>query len=130
MRTFKRAEVPSIAIASPPAVVHSYLADARNLPAWAPTFAPRIHRDGDSWIVTAEDREFSIDVLAEPRSKAVDIVSASDHNQGLFTRVLPNAEGSELVFTLLFPADTPEPAINAQLLTLDSELAAVRDACQ
>jgi hypothetical protein len=130
MRTIKRAETRSISIDSPPAAVHNYLADARNLPAWAAAFAPRIRRDGDRWIVTAEDREFTIDVLAEPTSKSVDIVSASDHNQGLFTRVLPNAEGSELVFTLLFPADTPESAINAQLLTLDSELAAVRDACQ
>jgi hypothetical protein len=130
MRTIKRAETRSIAIASPPAVVHAYLADADNMPAWAPTFAPRIHPDGDSWIVTSEAGELRIDVLAEPTSKVVDIVSASDHSQGLFTRVLPNAEGSELVFMMLFPADTPEPAINAQLLTLDSELAAIRDACQ
>ena len=130
MLTIKRAETRSISIDSPPAAVHSYLADARNLPAWAPAFASSVRRDGDSWTVTAEDREFTIDVITEPTSRSVDIVSAGDHNQGLFTRVLPNVKGSELVFTLLFPADTPELAINAQLLTLDSELAAVRDACQ
>jgi hypothetical protein len=130
MRTINRAETRSIGIASPPAVVHAYLADARNLPAWAPTFAPRIRRDGGNWAVTAEDREFTIDVLAEPTSRSVDIVSARDHSRGLFTRVLPNAEGSELVFTLLFPPDTPKQAIAAQLLTLDSELAAVREACE
>ncbi len=48
--------------------------------------------------------------------------------RGLFARVLPNAGGSELVFTLMFSPDTPEGAISAQLTTLDSELSAVRDA--
>ena len=130
MRTIFRAETRSIAIASPPAGVHDYLADARNLTAWAPAFAPQIRREGGSWVVTAADREFNIDLLSEPASKTVDIVSANDHSRGLFTRVLPNANGSELLFTLLFPSDTPEQAVNAQLLTLDSELVAVRDACQ
>jgi hypothetical protein len=78
--------------------------------------------------VSAADREFNIDLLIEPASKTVAIVSAN--RRGLFTRVLPNADGSELLFTLLFPSDTPEQAINAQLLTLDSEPAAIRDACQ
>ena len=131
MHTINRAETRPISIAASPQAVQAYLADARNLPAWAPGFAPRIRPDGAaSWVVTAEDREFNIDVLAESRSGAVDVVSASDHSRGLFTRVLPNAGGSELLFTLLFAPDAPEPAIQAQLVTLDSELAAVRDACQ
>jgi Polyketide cyclase / dehydrase and lipid transport len=128
VHTINRAETRSIAIAAPPRAVHSYLADARNLPTWAPGFAPRIRPDGGSWRVTAGDREFNIVVLAEPSSRSVDVVSASDHSRGLFARVLPNAGGSELVFTLLFPPETPERAIEAQLTTLDSELTAVRDA--
>jgi hypothetical protein len=128
MHTINHAKTRSITIDAPPPAVHAYLADARNLPAWAPGFAPRIRPDGASWRVTADDREFNIVVLAEPSSKSVDVVSASDHSRGLFARVLPNAGGSELLFTLLFPPDTPERAIEAQLITLDSELAAVRDA--
>ena len=130
MRTIKRAETRSIAIASAPSAVHGYLADARNVPAWAPAFASRIRRDGANWVVTAEGREFSVVVLTEPTAKSVDIVSSSDHGQGLFARVLPNGEGSELLFTLLFPPETPQQAIDAQLLTLESELSAVRDACE
>jgi hypothetical protein len=130
MHTVNRAVTRSITIAAPPPAVHAYVADARNLPAWAPGFAPRIRPDGESWVVTTDGREFNIVVLAEPNSKSVDIVSAGDHSRGLFTRVLPNADGSELLFTLLLPPDTAERAIEAQLITLSSELAAVRDACQ
>jgi hypothetical protein len=50
--------------------------------------------------------------------------------RGLFARVLPNGDGSEVVFTLLFAPDTPEDAVAAQMLTLETELAAVRNACE
>ncbi len=130
MHTVNRAVTCSITIAAPPPAVHAYLADPRNLPAWAPGFAPRIRPAGESSVVTTDDREFNIVVLAEPNSRSVDVVSAGNHSRGLFTRVLPNADGTELLFTLLLPPNTAERAIEAQLTTLSSELAAVRDACQ
>ena len=37
--------------------------------------APRIRPDGASWVVTADDREFNIAVLAEPHSGSVDGVA-------------------------------------------------------
>lgn len=130
MHIIKRSETRSVSITSPPDVVHAYLAEAKNLPEWAPAFAPSIHRSGRSWLVTGDDRRFMIDILVEPTARTVDIVSAENHARGLFTRVLPNADGSELLFTLFFGPDTPEDAIQTQILTLDAELAAVRDACQ
>src|ERR1700744_1492492 len=105
MRTINHAETRSLAIASPPSAVHAYLADALNMPAWAPGFAPRIRPDGPSWIVTGPDGGFRMEVLAERAAGTVDIVSASDHRRGLFTRVVPNADGTELLFTLMFPWD-------------------------
>ena len=130
MRTINRAGIRSLGIAASPADVHTYLSDASNLPAWAPGFAPRISPSGASWLVTRDDAEFTIDVVAEPRSGSVDFVAADDHARGLFARVLPNGDGSEVVFTLLFAPDAPEDAVATQLLTLERELAAVRDACE
>jgi len=130
MRTINQAGIRSLGVAASPADVHAYLSDAGNLPAWAPGFAPRISPSGSSWLVTRDDGEFTIDVVAEPRSRAVDFVSASDHARGLFARVLPNGDGSEVVFTLLFAPDTPQDVVATQALTLETELAAVRDACE
>jgi hypothetical protein len=130
MRTINRTGHRSLGIAAAPAEVHAYLAEAGNLPAWAPGFASRVSRSGASWLVSRDGAEFTIDVLVEPRSGTVDFVAAGDHARGLFTRVLPNGEGSEVVFTLMFAPDTPEGAITAQMLTLETELAAVRNACE
>jgi len=130
MQTIMRAETRSVAIAAPPEAVHSYLADGANLPVWAPGFAPAVRADGSSWIVISAAGEFRVDVIARAGARTVDVVSADDHTRGLFARVLPSGDGSELLFSLLFAPDTPEGEVEAQMVTLEAELAAVRGACE
>jgi hypothetical protein len=89
-----------------------------------------VRPSGTSWLVSREDAEFAIDVVVDFRSRTVDFVAADDHARGLFARVLPNGSGSEVVFSLMFAPDAPEDAVAAQMLTLETELAAVRDACE
>ena len=129
MLTINRVETRSLAIAAAPGLVHAYLADPSNLPVWAPGFASSVRPDGMSYAVCRGGVEFRIDVLVERTAGTVDFVAANDHARGLFARVLPNGEGSELVFTLPFAPDTPAGVVTAQMLTLEAELAAVRDAC-
>ena len=45
-------------------------------------------------------------------------------------RVLPNEGGSEFVFTLIFPAGTPEDVVAGQMATVESELRTVRELCE
>jgi hypothetical protein len=110
--------------------VHAYLSDGRNVPEWAPGFASRIRPSDESWVVTRGEVEFAIDVPAEPLSGTVDFVAAGDHARGLYARVLPNGDGTELTFTIMFTPDTPEDVVAAQTLTLETELAAIRAACE
>jgi hypothetical protein len=124
------AETRSVSIATTPAAVHGYLADARNLPEWAPSFAAAVRPCGGDWVVTQGDAEIDVTILADRDRGTVDIVAAADHARGVFLRVLPNGQGSELLFTLLLAPDTPEHQIDAQMATVDNELAAVRHACQ
>jgi len=120
----------SVGIAAAPTIVHGYLADAAHLPEWAPGFAPRVRPSGARWVVARGDVEFELEVVAEPRAGTVDFLAAADHARGLYARVLPNGEGSELVFAIMFAPDTPEDVVAAQMLTLETELGAVRDACE
>jgi hypothetical protein len=85
---------------------------------------------GEDWVVIVGDAEIDVAILADRDRGTVDIVSAADHAQGAFLRVLPNRQGSELLFTLLFAHDTPEQEIDAHMATVENELAAVRHACQ
>jgi hypothetical protein len=123
-------ETRRISIAATPAAVHGYLADPQNLPEWAPAFADAVRPCGEHWVVTQGGTEIDVAILADRNRGTVDIVSAADHARGAFLRVLPNGQGSDLLFTLLFAHDTPEHQIEAQMATVDKELAAVRLACQ
>jgi hypothetical protein len=131
MRTIlKRAETRSLGIAATPEAVHAYLSDGRNLPEWAPGFASRIRRHDRGWVVARGEIEFAIDVPAEPLSGTVDFLAPGEHARGLYARVLPNGEGAELTFTIMFTPDTPDDVVAAQMLTLETELAAIRRACE
>lgn len=116
----------SIAIAASPAEVHSYLADPRALPRWAPEFAEEVRQDGDDWIVTTGGGELRFVVPVHPDAGTVDMLAAADPRSGLFIRIVPNWDGSECVFTMVFPPGTPAAAIAGQMLVIDHELAAIR----
>jgi uncharacterized protein YndB with AHSA1/START domain len=125
-----RTESRSITIAAPPTTVFSYVADARNLPEWAPVFATAVRPDGDRWIVTNDAGEFPVVVRASAEHGTVDVVSAADDTRGAFTRVLPNEDGAEYQFTLFFPDGTDEAAVEQQMTTVAQELEAVRAGCE
>lgn len=124
------AETRSISIPAAPGIVHGYVSDAGNLPRWAPAFAAEVRRCGEHWTVTRGEIEFDVAVLADRERGTIDVVSAADPSRGAYLRVLPNGEGSELLFTLFFARGTPRHAIDGQMATVDAELAAVREACQ
>ena len=128
--SLRRSETRTISIRAAPSDVFDLLSDASAFPRWAPAFAPAIRPDGDHWIVERDGSETRIAVRASRVYGTVDIVRAEEPRSGAFTRVLPNGEGSELLFTLFFPAGTDEEAVVAQMTTVEHELEAVRSLCE
>jgi hypothetical protein len=124
--TVSQAETRSISIEATPAAVFAFVADPYNLPRWAPGFASEVRPDGERWIVTSGGAELTIAVLASEQHGTVDLVAGPELNIGAFSRVLPNAGGSEYLFTLFFPGGTPEDAITAQMDVVDEELRTIR----
>jgi uncharacterized protein YndB with AHSA1/START domain len=126
-----RSETRTITIDAPPPEVFALVADAHNLPRWAPAFARAVRPAGNDWIiVTSEDREGRLTVRASPEHGTVDLLATDDPRRGAFSRVLPNGHGSEYVFTLFFPFDTDDAAITRQMNIVKDELAAVRALCE
>lgn len=130
MPSFKpgRAETRTISVAASPERVIDYLSDARRLPEWAPNFATAVDHDHDDvWRVQTSGGTQRIAVRVAAEQGVVDVVSADAPNLGLFTRVVPNLGGAELIFSLFFPDGTEPAAIDAQMAVVDEELRTVRD---
>ncbi|MEV5717166.1 SRPBCC family protein [Amycolatopsis mediterranei] len=123
-----RAETRTISVAAPPARVVEYLADPRHFPEWAPRFATAVDHDHDEiWRVQTEGGSQRVAVRVAADHGVVDVVSADAPHLGLFTRVVPNLTGAELIFSLFFPDGTDPSAVDAQMVVVGEELRAVRD---
>jgi hypothetical protein len=128
--TTSRAESRSISIAAPPAAVLALVADPRRLPEWAPGFARGVQPDGDDWLIDTGEGQARITIRASHEHGTVDLLRAADPTRGAFSRVVHNHDGSEYLFTLVFPDGTAETAISRQMATVEDELEAVRALCE
>ena len=122
-----RAETRSVAIPADPDAVFAFVADPRNLPRWAPGFASAVRPAGADWIVTSGGNELTIAVVSDPIRRTVDLLGGERRTTAVYSRVIANAEGSEYLFTILFPHGTPEAAVTAQMEVVDGELRTIRD---
>jgi hypothetical protein len=122
-----RSETRQISIKAPPETVLELVGDARALPRWAPNFATTVEADGEHWTVNGE---LSIHLRVDRELGTADILRTRDPRTGAYSRVIPNGEGSEYLFTLFFPDGTPEDAVAAQMAVVEEELRTVRALCQ
>jgi len=127
----KRVETRSVSITAVPATVLGLLGDGARLPDWAPGFAPAVRADGEDWVIDYGDgAELRVRLRVSVEHGTVDILRPGDPTAGAYGRVVPNASGSEFLFTLLFPDDTDPAAIDAQMATVEAELQTVRALCE
>jgi hypothetical protein len=116
----------SISIAAPPEAVLAVVGDPYRLPDWAPGFASAVEPHGDDWLIGSGDAQFAITVRVSAEYGTVDLQPPGNATFGARMRVLHNHAGSELVFTLVFPAGADREAIRTQMETVEAELETVR----
>jgi hypothetical protein len=119
----------SVSIAAPADAVLELVGDPEQLPRWAPTFAPAIHRRGEDWIVERDGGELAIRVRVSPELGTVDFLDAGAQVRA-FSRVVGDACASGYLFTVLLPADADAQAVDAQMAVIEQELRTVRDLCE
>jgi Polyketide cyclase / dehydrase and lipid transport len=95
-----RAETRSISIAAPPATALELLSDAQRLPDWAPAFARAVEPAGPDWLIDSGGSQLRIHVRVSLEYGTVDLLRPEDPGRGARMRVLPNEDGSVLLFTL------------------------------
>jgi hypothetical protein len=117
----------TISIDAPPDTVLDLVGDPNNLPSWAPGFAKAVREDGDGWIVDTGSAELRRHIPVSREQGTVDYLAGPGATRGLFTRVVPNGDGSQLTFTFVL-ADGVDPEATRAILR--SELEAVRRLCE
>jgi Polyketide cyclase / dehydrase and lipid transport len=130
----QRSITRSISIDAPPDAVLDLVADPPALPRWAPAFARAVRpAGGDQWLVDKGGRELRIRVRVARELGTVDFLAADAPpgvEIGVFTRVVRNAGGSELVLTRFFPDSMSEIEVAEQKAVVAVELQTVRALCE
>ena len=127
-----RSDTQTITIDAPRADVLAFLADATNLPRWAPNFATAVRPDGDGWIVEQGGAEvrLRLQVSAELGTVDLHVTPPDGRTRTVFGRVLPNAAGAEFLFTMFHSDSRTDADIARQNAEVGEELARVKALCE
>lgn len=123
-----RSDTQSVTIAATPKAVWAFVADGANLPRWAIGFAKSARPGGRGWIVGTAQGEVPVTIAADEAASTVDFrmepvagVVATAH-----ARVLPNAEGSEFVFTQFQQPGVPDEVFGQLAAAVGHELVTLK----
>lgn len=124
-----RTNTQSIAIEAPAEHVFEFVADLEQLPRWAIGFAKEIRRENGSWLVkTGSGDEIAIRAVTDRELGVVDyhMSPAPGVEFPAVTRVVPNGDGAEYVFTMFQPPGMPDEVFEQQIAELGRELVVLK----
>ena len=92
----------SVSIKCPPSDVYGFVVDPRNLPEWARGLARSVRPSGDAWKLESPLGEIGFRFVPHNAFGVLDhIVTFADGKEVVNPmRVVPNEDGSEVLFTL------------------------------
>ena len=123
-----RTDTKTISIQAAPRKVIEFLADPQNLPRWAVGFAKSVRHEGGRWFVATGSAEIAIRIEADDKTGVVDFyMSQSPGVEGAAnSRVLPNGNASEYVFTQFQAPDMPDEVFAKSVRALAHELTVLK----
>ena len=124
-----RSDTRGVTIEAAPSSVFEFVANPENLPYWAVGFCRSIRPDtGDRWLVTTASGEVPIEYELNEAARTVDFrfSPVSGLEAVAYSRVVPNGEGTEYVFTQFQFAGMPNNVFEAQVRALADELQVLR----
>ena len=122
-----RTDTRTVTLAASPHDVFDFVANPENLPRWAVGFCHSIRRDeesADRWIVATGHGEITVRYATDRALGVVDfhLSPAPGVETVAYSRVIPNADGAEYIFTQLQAPGMPDDVFDAQVDALREEL--------
>jgi len=113
-----------VSIRRPPAAVYEFVSNPANLPQWAPGLCQSVRREGSSWVVETPNGPMGIRFAESNPFGVLDhyVQPAAGPEIYVPMRVIPNADGSELIFTLFQLPDMTDEQFAADSHLVDQDL--------
>ena len=126
-----RSDTRAVTIAAAATKVYEFLADPENLPRWAVGFCRAIRPDREipgRWIVTTAQGDLPIRFVTDAALGVIDfyLSPAPGVEAAAFSRVVPNGQGADYVFTQFQTPGMPDEVFDGQVHALVEELQVLR----
>ncbi len=114
----------SVSIACAPAAVAAFVADPRNLPQWASGLCRSVRQDGDGWVVETGEGEVGLRFTGPTDYGILDhvVTLRPDLQVAVPMRVVPNGDGSEVLFTLFRQPAMTETRLRQDIALVTADL--------
>jgi hypothetical protein len=122
-----RSDTQSITINARPSDVLAFVGNGANLPRWAIGFAKSVRPAEDGWVVTTGQGDVPTTVAVHEAAGTVDFrMEPKGAEATAFARVLPNADGSEFLFTQFQSPGMPDELFDQLVAAVGHELVALK----
>ncbi len=124
-----RADTQSITLNEDWRKVFAFVADPSNLSRWAFHFCKAVEPEGNSWRVDTPAGPVRLRCLADQSTGTIDfhLSPAPGVEFAAVSRVVPNGDGAEYVFTQFQAPDMPDHAFESQARALGEELLRLKE---
>ena len=114
----------SISIDRPPADIAAFVADPRNLPQWAGGLCRSARQEGDDWVIDTGEGEVGLRFCGPTGHGVLDHVITISPEVRVYVpmRVVPNEEGSEVLFTIFRPPAMTEFRLQQDIALVQADL--------
>jgi hypothetical protein len=122
------ADTKSVFIQASPQSVVRFLRDPENLPRWAVGFAKGVRKDHGGWVVMTGGGEMGMRIVADEATGVVDFFMCPAPGIEILagSRVLPNLDGTEYVFTQFQAPGSPADQFMKSVEALRHELTVLK----
>jgi hypothetical protein len=118
-----KSQTLTISINCTPAKVYEFVSNAENLPKWANTFVKSARKETSGWVIETELGSMKVRFVEKNRFGVLDhyLTPPGGQEFAVSMRVIPNGEGSEMIFTIFQRPGMTEEAFakDAELVTKD-----------
>lgn len=123
-----RSRTLSVSVHADPIHVYEFVIDPQNLPRWAPGFAHAVQRTPSGWMVDTGDSSVGIRFEPENRLGVADHWVTVEPDVVVYNalRIVPNGDGTEVVFTFFQTPDLTEAALVAAADLVAADLQTLR----
>lgn len=124
----RKSRIVSVSIERPPKEVFQYVSNPENLPKWATAFCRSVRKAGDEWIVETPDGPMTIKFVGPNGLGVLDHYVSPAPGVEVFNpmRVVPNGDGSEVMFTLFQPTDVSEERFAKDAAMVEHDLSTLK----